>query len=323
MTAAVETMAYAGQVPWHGLGNKVSNKLTPKQMCKAAGIDWTVSKQPIQLAANSKGIDDHYALARDTDLQVFSIVGAKYKPTQNEVAMDFFKKFVEAGHMEMETAGALWDGRYVWGLARIGKDFKIGKNDEMRGYVLLASPHVLGKALVIMHTMVRVVCWNTFCQALGANLKGKAASFRMPHTLEFNEEVQKAAAETLGIATEQTTYFQEAATHLSKKKLTAQAADEYFFQVLKFDPAEAKKKKDGELIVPQMLPKLRVAMETGPGADLIGSAGTLWGAFNAVTYVIDHETGRKDRGTALKNAWLGNHANTKREAFEIALELAK
>ena len=42
-------MAYAGDVPWHGLGVKVSNDLTPQQMLEAAGLDWTVD--PVELFA--------------------------------------------------------------------------------------------------------------------------------------------------------------------------------------------------------------------------------------------------------------------------------
>ena len=39
MAHQVETMAYAGEVPWHGLGVEVSNDLTPNQMMKKAGLD--------------------------------------------------------------------------------------------------------------------------------------------------------------------------------------------------------------------------------------------------------------------------------------------
>ena len=44
MAHQVETMAYAGEVPWHGLGVEVSNDLTPNQMMKKAGLDWTVEQ---------------------------------------------------------------------------------------------------------------------------------------------------------------------------------------------------------------------------------------------------------------------------------------
>jgi hypothetical protein len=46
MAHNVETMAWANDVPWHGLGIKVSGELTPLQMQEAAQLDWTVSKRP-------------------------------------------------------------------------------------------------------------------------------------------------------------------------------------------------------------------------------------------------------------------------------------
>jgi len=36
MSHLVEQMAYAGEVPWHGLGKKVPNDLSAEQMLKAA-----------------------------------------------------------------------------------------------------------------------------------------------------------------------------------------------------------------------------------------------------------------------------------------------
>ena len=44
----VYSMAYSGDVPWHGLGQQVSNDLTPKQMLKAANLDWKVVKPLLQ-----------------------------------------------------------------------------------------------------------------------------------------------------------------------------------------------------------------------------------------------------------------------------------
>ena len=46
MVAAVETMAWTGDVPWHGEGVKVDPNLTPREMMVAAGLDWSVSKRP-------------------------------------------------------------------------------------------------------------------------------------------------------------------------------------------------------------------------------------------------------------------------------------
>ena len=45
MSHEVETMAYANETPWHGLGTPVADTLTPKEMLQAAGLDWKVEKK--------------------------------------------------------------------------------------------------------------------------------------------------------------------------------------------------------------------------------------------------------------------------------------
>lgn len=320
MTAAVETMAYKGEVPWHGLGNKVTNNMSPKQMLKVAGLDWTVSKQSLTMP-NGKQVPNQFALWRDTDKQFLSIVGKVYKPVQNEEALDFFKKFIKAGHMEMETAGSLWNGRFIWGLARIGSDFKLGKEDEVRGYLLVMQPHIRGRAMVFQFTPIRVVCWNTLTFALGSNLHGGQGAFRMPHSMKFDDKVKKAAEEALGLSTEQQQEFKEAATLLSKKRAKPADVEDYFCEILKFDPKEADKKKDGEIKVPRILPKFQAALTYAPGQQLNTAKGTWWGAYNAVSYVFDHQVG-KERSTALRNAWIGKGAKMKRRALDLALDKA-
>jgi hypothetical protein len=71
-----------------------------------------------------------------------------------------------------------------------------------------------------------------------------------------------------------------------------------------------------------MLNKFNEALECAPGQDFKSCKGTLWGALNAVTYVIDHEMGRT-RDNGLTYAWFGYTGDIKRKAFEIALELVK
>ena len=48
------SMAYAGDLPWHGLGFKVSNDLTPEQMMEAARLDWTVDTVPLPAMYNGQ-----------------------------------------------------------------------------------------------------------------------------------------------------------------------------------------------------------------------------------------------------------------------------
>jgi phage/plasmid-like protein (TIGR03299 family) len=324
--SGIESMAHVGQPPWaNGLGVQVDNKMTPEQMAKAASIDWTVSKRDIfymDKSKHSKIIKDRKVLVRDTDEYPFTITGTNWKPVQNLEAVDFFKKFVVSGHMSMEHMGSLGHGKFIWALAKINKSFSLGKEDEVTGYLLLMSPHVQGRAMVIQNLSMRGWCWNSLTRKLTASGEG---TFRMPHSIEFNDVTKKAAEATLKIAVENFKTFQEEATLLSKTKVNEKQVEQFFCDVMKYDPKKAAAESAKEKTEPQeprMLEQLRQALEFSPGNQLPSAKGTLWGAVNAVTYVCDHELGRA-RDTALKSAWFGGKAAIKRRAFDLALERAK
>lgn len=328
MAHEVETMAYAGDVPWHGLGKPVPGDLTPAQMLKAAGLDWGVEKRRIYLDDECGGlgdeVPDQYALTRVTDNRVLSIVGRNFKPTQNEQILEFFRDFVIAGDMDMETAGSLQNGQFIWALAKIKASFTLGKEgDDVHSYLLLMQPHLWGYARTAKFTPIRVVCKNTLTYALGSGLTGKRTEgkcFRMTNARAFDDTAKEEAKAALGIAVEQAKEFEQLAKLLAKKRAKKDVVEKYFRDVLNYDPN--KKTKDGRAVrEPVMLGKFRDALIEAPGQDLRTAKGTWWGALNAVTNVVDHKVGR-NRGTALANAWIGDNAVLKRRAVELAAQAA-
>jgi hypothetical protein len=164
-----------------------------------------------------------------------------------------------------------------------------------------------------------VVCWNTLQMALRSQ-----GGFRMPHSIEFDDNVKKRAEMVLGIAVEQVNEYKESVKFLASKRASEEDVDAYFGAVMQFDKDadEAKKKKDGEVIEPRLIPMFRHALEHAPGQELPTAKGTWWGALNAVTYVVDHEVGRAN-DTRLKTAWFGMKSELKREALKVAVDLAK
>ena len=97
MVAAVETMAYAGEVPWHGLGKEVPADLTPDQMLEAAELDWTVQKVPCYFTNPISGQERYSgkeALIRSSDGRMLDVVTQEWNPVQNSEAFDFFNEFV-------------------------------------------------------------------------------------------------------------------------------------------------------------------------------------------------------------------------------------
>ncbi len=123
MAHQVETMAYAGQTPWHGLGVPVSNDLTPAQMMEKAGVDWKVREVESYVDFDGKRMPTgQKSLIRETDGKILTNVGADWNPVQNEDAFNFFQEYVMEGDMEMDTAGSLKRRSYGMGISQ-GKEF--------------------------------------------------------------------------------------------------------------------------------------------------------------------------------------------------------
>ena len=104
----VAQMAYAGDVPWHGLGKQVPHDLTPAQILEAAGLDWKVRMVPAFAEINDQKVAvGHSALVRSMDDKVLDVVSNDWNPVQNQEAFDFFNEFVAAGDMEIQAGGPL------------------------------------------------------------------------------------------------------------------------------------------------------------------------------------------------------------------------
>ena len=105
MAHMMETMAYAGETPWHGLGVQVENDLSVEEMVAAAGIDWTVSKHPTFYRVGDNEIETgKFALIRDTDNKFLSNVSDGWEPCQNVDAFSIFEEFVERSELEMHLS---------------------------------------------------------------------------------------------------------------------------------------------------------------------------------------------------------------------------
>ena len=340
MAAAVESMAYAGEVPWHGLGVQVDSNLTPKEMLVEAGLDWSVSKREIFTYDNAdpdKSEDlimapNHSLLVRDSDNTIFGPCGPKFIPTQNEDAFTFFKKFTDAGKMTMETAGSLKDGRQIWGLAKVDESFTLPGDDRVLGNLLVSVSHEWGKSNEIRFTPIRVVCNNTLSMALADKTQ---PHFKMPHTRAFDADLIKTAEDALGLASNRMKEYKEAAEYLCTKKYNKDTVVSYIADLMQPKLAmqqkllEQSKTEKTYLARATMLDefqrapsKVYEALEQQPGANLKSSSGTWWGAMNAVTFVVDHKWGH-DRDAAMHNAWFGARASLKTKAMTTALDYAK
>lgn len=315
MSHEVETMAYAGQVPWHGLGTKVAADLTPRQMQKQAGLDWSVVKRPSFVTFDGDMIETGTnALLRESDNSVLSpSVGDGWEPVQNSEAFDFFNEFCLAGDMEMHTAGSLKNGQIVWVLAKIKESFDVLGEDRVDNYMLFSNPHQYGKSLNVRMTPTRVVCNNTLTMSLNGATNNEV---KLNHRREFNADLVK---DQMGLAHEKFEQYRDAARFMASKK--AKFSDLITFYNEVFPAANTKKKEAKEYADLSTTAKAAFdVLETQPGADM--AMGTWWNALNSVTFITDHKLGRST-DARMASAWFGINQTRKLKATNIALEMAE
>ena len=200
---AVETMAFFGNVPWHGLGTQVDETATRdvRSFMTAAGLDWEVEKVKLQYGNTiddkpwsgvGKTVLDEYHLVRtDNNLQVSTTTGSdeKYTIRQNTDMFSVFEPFLEDGTMILNTGGSLFNGQRVWALAQLQTGFALPGEDKVNNFLLYTVNHTGKDANTAFYTPVRVVCNNTLRQATN----GAKHTIRDTHKLPFDVDLIREA----------------------------------------------------------------------------------------------------------------------------------
>ena len=317
MAHLIETMAYANEVPWHGLGNNIDADSTIEDWQRQSGLDWTVSKRQVLFNAPDHRrmefggtpitpFKDKFVLARDTDNTPFSVVSDRYKPVQPKDVLEFFRDLIATHGMTIETAGSLKDGKRIWALAKTGDAHKVLGSDLVDSYLLLATSYDLTFSTLAQFTSVRVVCNNTLQQSL----KDYISRVSIPHFRDFNATQ---IHEQLGLGRAQWGAFSQALDAIAKIKLDSAKAKEVLGKVF------VTPEKEITYVDPQVEKIMRLFEGKAIGADIAGQTG--WGLVNAVTEYADHHKRARSQGNRLDNAWFGATANIKDAVFHEVLEL--
>lgn len=316
MAHEVESMAYAGEMPWHRLGMELAGEPSPREIQRAAKLDWTVKKVPLTYSfAGLQHSSDRCALIRESDGRLLDTVSGNWKPVQNDAAFAFFERFTQIGNMTMEVAGSLMGGRRVFALAKVQESFRLARapEDVTESYLLFTNPHQYGHGVDIRFTPVRVVCMNTLALALGQRNSEYRVSFN--HARGYDEDT---ALEVLGLATDRLQTYRQQADFLASRRYTEERLEQYFKEV--FRPlTPPRPRKGGKPKPPRNYEQALRFVEDQPGHQY--APGTWWNAFNAVTYLTDHQIGRDE--TRLGTAFYGHGKTRKLKALNLALEYAE
>lgn len=246
MAANVETMFYTREKPWHGLGVRVEEAPASADALRMAGLDWEVLQESIYTDTGDK-ISGYKANVRSTDRKVLGVVTDRYKVIQNSEAFEFTDTLIGSG-VRYETAGSLSDGKKVWLLARLPREYIIG-GERISPYLVFSNTHDGSGAVRVAVTPIRVVCNNTLNLALDTAKR----SWSMIHTGDIKGKIQE-AKDTLFMAEDYMDNLGKEFERLRKIQMTDEQVREYIELLL---PLE----KNATLTQLRNIKKLRADME--------------------------------------------------------------
>ncbi len=313
----VETMAYAGEKPWHGLGNRLTT-LQPIDVWKRqAGMDWNIEESEVRFITGSQTVGaihsfpEQKVLYRSDTKRPLAVVSKRFQVVQPEEVLEFYRDLTEHAGFELETAGVLREGRKFWALARTGQSATLKGKDQVNGYLLLATACDGSLATTAQFTSVRVVCNNTLQIALGDN----RGAVKVPHRSEFNADAVK---QQLGITVAPWNRFVAKMKDLVACPVDPDSVDGLLRRVLIY-PGQA---GAPPVVNEQAVRSVRALYDGGGrGAQLVSSRGTAWGLLNSVTEYVDHHRRARSDDHRREAAWFGQGAQFKQRAWDELIQL--
>ena len=288
MAANVEAMFYTREKPWHGLGTMVAEAPNSKDALRLAGLNWKVLQEPVY-TENEELIQGYKANVRDTDRKVLGVVTDRYKVIQNEEAFAFTDTLLGEG-VRYETAGSLQEGRRVWMLARLPREFIIG-GERISPYMVFSNTHDGSGAVKTALTPIRVVCNNT----LNLALRTAKRSWSMIHTGDISGKIEE-AKNTLLLADEYMTALGQEFENLRKIKLSEKQVLDYIKILLPMEENYSLLQKRG---VEKLRADMKMRYFDAPDLKDVGNNGYRF--VNAVSDFATHSTPRRKTANYKEN----------------------
>ena len=231
MAHEIESMAYVGATPWHGLGNPLTPHRPIDVWINEAGMNWQIEAGDVLFNAGGseelliKSFADNQVLFRSDTLAPLSVVSKRYQIVQPREVLEFYRDLVAVGGFELETAGVLKGGRKFWALARTGQENRLKGDDRIKGYLLLATSCDGTLATTAQFTSVRVVCNNTLQVAVAH----PGGAVKVPHSTQFDPALVK---QSLGIGLSAWDSFMGDVHRLAARPVNPIEAQRFLVEVL-------------------------------------------------------------------------------------------
>ena len=213
------------------------------EAAKQAGLDWTVSTQPLQAYVTNEvneyeSVTDYYPVENkkavlkhgtDGNNSVIGVVGNKYKLVQNIEVFNALDSLIDSGEARYAAAGEIKNGSQVWMVLELPHGVYVA-DDPHVAMLLVKTGHDGSSSVVIKPIIERLFCANQINGLITGNKKYNDYTYRMTHTtnqeLSINDirNITRLTYSAIGD-------YQDTANRLLSVKMSRDKAVDYFKRV--------------------------------------------------------------------------------------------
>lgn len=312
---------------WHGLGQVIETYPTSAEALTFAGLDFEVMKRPnihrLQDGTEIISNSSFFTYRPDTGAVLGDRLGKDYQVVQNTDAFAFFDSIVGGDGIMYETAGALGQGERIFITAKLPDYICVGSDDLIEKYLFLTTSHDGFGSITAAFTPIRIVCNNTLNQAM----QNHSNAVKIRHTTNAQDRL-KEAHKVLGISNKLSAELEQLFNHWSKVRITdrevkrlielAMCPNKETLQALQ---AGAQDELSSYFVT--MCEDVFAYAQTSPTQQQATTAGTVFGAYNAVTGYFQNVRSYKDEEAKFKSIMGGTAQIRAQKAFDLCTGFAK
>jgi phage/plasmid-like protein (TIGR03299 family) len=293
------------------VGRKLDRPQTAQDALIQSGLDFTVAKRPLRaVLPNGKMVDvpDKFATVSSRG-QIVGTVGKKYSVVQPAQHFEFFDPVVSRNDAVYVSAGLAGGGRKLWLLAKLPQIIRVGRDDLVNKYILLAGSFDGSLAITAKICPVRFSCQNQLSFAL----RSSGDEIKILHTETARQKLAE-ASRLLGITDRVFNELGGIYNRLALRKIMDKELLAYVGRLVRDNPdADSNARTKA---IRQTICDLTVS---GVGSNL--NRMTAWSALQGVTEWVDHCLSSHNPEKRFNTVVFGAGQLLKKRAFALATEM--
>jgi len=241
---------------------------------------------------------DHKMIVRSDNNEPLGVVGKKYHPTQNSLAMAFMDNIVQKNGFAYTEALSKDNGAVTVITAQSDKPDEIKVGDEVARQIKIINGFNGKHSLSVEFSMLRLVCTN------GMVRNERESMMRFKHTIHIQNRMEIA----LKVFDESVSFHEEfiqKAKMLSQKSVDKVMVEQFLNSIYSDAKQNDKKKSEIEYL-----------FQNGMG----NHGETMWDLYSGATEYFQHHQGKDEK--RLEYANFGTGAKLTAKAWDTAMSLA-